>query len=198
MTKSRPSGVPVWDPSFTSIKPITSFTTMSTSTSTSSSSSFIDPTSVTGRMYPYSPYVSSTVPFFRTPYNYSISDVSLETSLLCEDPSLTRQSDAEDADINVIVGRFLKTGLLPDNVRIPEYGDFTEASDYKTSLDLVRKAEQAFALYPADIRAKFNHDVGAFLDAALDGDVPGIHPDQLRTKDADAPGASPATGGTAV
>lgn len=193
MTKSRPSGVPAWDPSSTSIKPITSFTTMSTSTSSSSSS-----TSLTDRLFPYSPYVSSTVPFFRTPYNYSISDVSLETSLLCEDPSLTRQSDAEDADINVIVGRFLKTGLLPDNVRVPQYGDFTQASDYKSSLDLVRKAEQAFALYPADIRSKFNHDVGVFLDAALAGDVPGIHPDQLRPKAADAPGASPATSGPAV
>jgi len=70
----------------------------------------------------------------------------------------------------------LKTGLLPDNVRVPQYGDFRDATDYKSSLDLVRKAEQAFSEYPADIRAQYQHDVGLFLDAALAGDVPGIAP----------------------
>lgn len=143
--------------------------------------------------------LSSTPPpplFLRTPYNYYPSAVSLETALFCDDPSLTRQDDAEDADINVIVGRFLKTGLLPENVRVPQYGDFSQASDYKSSLDQVRRAEQAFAEFPAEVRAQFNHDVGAFLDAAYAGQVSGVNLDkQTQPAAAEAPsGASVATG----
>ena len=172
--KQRPTGIPAWEsPSFDRV-PITSFSEV-TSMSSSSSSSHVDfPTSVSSSYS--SPSSSSPISptFFRTPYNFDTSSSSLESSLECLDVSLTRQDDADQADINFIVNQFLKTGELPQDVRVPQYGDFSDATDYKTSLDLVRRAEQAFGEFPADVRARFNHDVGAFLDAAYKGDVEGV------------------------
>lgn len=42
------------------------------------------------------------------------------------EPSLTDQSQAYDTDINVIVGRFLKTGAAPGTAQEPMSGDFSE------------------------------------------------------------------------
>ena len=62
--------------------------------------------------------------FFRTPYNYDRDAVSHETGLVCDDPSLAVQSDADDCDINVIVRRFGLTGTMPMSGRVPQYGAF--------------------------------------------------------------------------
>lgn len=168
------------------------FSTSLLSDVSSSTTSLVD--FDTGELY--------AIPSFRTPYNFNRDDSSIATGLACQDLSLTRQDDAEDADINVIVGRFLKTGLLPEGVSVPQYGDFLEVSDYKSSLDLVRKAEQAFASYPADIRSKYANDVGVFLDAAYAGRVPGItSPDDNQKAPSGPSGADTApaaTGGGSV
>lgn len=113
-------------------------------------------------------------PFFATPFNFDPDLHSLDNGLSCPDPSLTRQDDAEDADINVIVSRFLKTGLMPEGVSVPQFGDFRDVSDYKSALDLVRRSEAAFAQFPADVRSKYHNNVGVFLDAVYAGDVAGV------------------------
>lgn len=41
------------------------------------------------------------------------------------DPTMTEQSQARDTDINVIVGRFLKTGMAPGAPQEPQFGDFS-------------------------------------------------------------------------
>lgn len=45
------------------------------------------------------------------------------------EPTLTDQSQARDADINVIVGRYLTTGRVPAPTSQPLYGDFTETPE---------------------------------------------------------------------
>jgi len=40
------------------------------------------------------------------------------------DPTKTDQSMAHETDINVIVGRFLKTGMIPPSGKTPMYADF--------------------------------------------------------------------------
>lgn len=97
-------------------------------------------------------------PFVRNPYNYDVDQASDDAALICEDASMTVQSEAEDADINTIVKRFGLTGQLPTDVRMPVSGDFTGISDYHTAVNTVKAAQLAFMEMPADVRKRFNHD----------------------------------------
>lgn len=101
--------------------------------------------------------------FFRTGYNYDVDQASLESGLECKDPSLAQQQFAEEADINTIVNRFGLTGELPTGVRAPTYADFDEAIDYHTAMNVVVAARESFMAMPADVRARFANDPGAFV-----------------------------------
>lgn len=101
--------------------------------------------------------------FLRTPFNYDTNVVSDETGLKCEDPSLTVQSMAADADINNIVKRFGVTGTLPQSLVLPTYADYGDILDYHTAMNAIRKADEAFMELPADIRSRFDNDAGKFV-----------------------------------
>lgn len=103
----------------------------------------------------------------RSAFDYDAEAVSDSSGLLCEDDSKTVQADAEDADINVIVRRFGITHELPVNLRVPLTEEFdTLVTDYKSALDMLILADQAFLDMPADVRKRFNHDAGAFVEFA--------------------------------
>lgn len=108
------------------------------------------------------------IPFFRSPYNYDRDEVSKACVIVTDEPSLTVQSQAEDADINVMMKRFGVTGRMPENVRIPTYGDFTGVGDYQTALAAVMLAEDSFMTMPAETRARFMNDPQRFLDFCAD------------------------------
>lgn len=84
------------------------------------------------------------------------------------DPSLTNQSEKDDADINVIVRRFGITGEMPKGLRVPTYGDYSQVHDFRSALEAVERAEAEFMSMPADVRAQFDNDPGVFLDFASD------------------------------
>lgn len=100
------------------------------------------------------------VPFIRSPFNYDTNAASDESGLMCSDPSLAQQQFREDSDINTIVRRFNLTGELPSGVSVPQYGDFSQVSDYHSALNMVIAADHAFMAMPADIRARFDNDAG--------------------------------------
>lgn len=104
-------------------------------------------------------------PFFRTPYNYDVMAVSDETGLSCSDPSLAQQQFKDDADINVLVARYGLTGKMPDNPRQPSYGDFTGVSDYRSAIEAVKAADEAFMALPGPVRAEFLNDPQVYLEA---------------------------------
>lgn len=96
---------------------------------------------------------------------YDSDGVSDDTGLLCEDKSLTVQSERDDADINVIVARFGLTGTMPENVRLPTYEDFTESiTDYATALRVIQEADASFMSIPASVRSQFDNDPQKFLE----------------------------------
>lgn len=105
-----------------------------------------------------------------------MSDVTLETvyaprkvQLDCQDPSLTKQSFADECDINAILNRWQKTGIIDHiNQVAPQYIDLSAVSDYHTSLNQVVAAQESFMALPAAIRARFGNDPGAFLAFAAD------------------------------
>jgi len=76
----------------------------------------------------------------------------------------TVQASKEEADINTIVKRFGLTGTLPQNVRTPLSGDFTNAIDFRTAMDAVVAAERSFAAMPAEVRKRFGNDPAEFVD----------------------------------
>lgn len=110
----------------------------------------------------------SRVVFVRSPFNYDIDEVSRETGLYCDDPSLADQSQAEECDINVIVQRFGLTGEIPGTLITPMQGDFTEVTDYRSALEMLMEAQEAFMTLPAKVRAQFENDPHQFLEFASD------------------------------
>lgn len=107
-------------------------------------------------------------PFIRGPYNYDMHAASLESALICNDPTRTRQEFKEECDINTIVERFGITGTMPESLVTPMSGDFTEVVDYRTSLHLLMEAEQAFLQVPAAIRERFGNDPHRFVEFVSD------------------------------
>lgn len=112
--------------------------------------------------------VVALAPFLRSGFNYDRDYASRASGLLCQDPSLTQQQFAEDADINTIVRRFGITGELPTGVRAPSYGDFTGVSDFRSALAAIDAAEASFMALPAHVRATFQNDPGLFVDYCSD------------------------------
>lgn len=100
--------------------------------------------------------------FIRSPYNYDTDAVSRETGLCCSDESLAIQSAAEDCDINTIVRRFGLTGELPNDIKMPQSGDYSGVGDFQSAMNIVRQAEEQFLRVPAEIRARFDHDPQRF------------------------------------
>lgn len=96
--------------------------------------------------------------FLRAAYNYDVDEASNESGLSCQDESRAIQSAEEEANINTIVRRFGLTGQLPDNVAMPQSGDFTNIPDFHTAMNLIRKTQEEFLRVPAHIRARFGND----------------------------------------
>jgi len=84
-------------------------------------------------------------------------------------PGRTKQSFAEESNINIIMRRYEKTGILDHfNTHQGDYGDFIGAQDYHTSMNLIREAGEAFMTIPAGVRAKFENDPARFLEFVQD------------------------------
>lgn len=106
--------------------------------------------------------------FLRTPYNYDTMEASDASGLECPEPTLAQQNAKDECDINTIVRRFGLTGELPNNVRMPKYGDFTNVTTYHDAMNAVIAANESFMQLPADVRSRFNNDAGAFVDFCSD------------------------------
>lgn len=77
--------------------------------------------------------------------------------------SVTEQSHKNECDINKIIARAEKTGLLPVSLDRGTFGDFSGV-DFVTMNIKIAKAKEAFMSLPVDIRTRFGNDVGALLD----------------------------------
>lgn len=106
-----------------------------------------------------------SMPFIRSAYNYDRDEESDLSGLFCDaDERMTKDSFAEEADINVLVERFGLGAPLPVGHEAPTYLDYGDVFDYHSALNAVAKGNEAFMLMPANIRARFQNDPGAFVD----------------------------------
>lgn len=103
----------------------------------------------------------------RDRFQVSISE-SENFGLKCDDPSLTKQSDLKDSDINNILGKFVKTGILPSLKPEGVYADVSELGDYRECLEKVMKAEELFSQLPSKVRDRFSNDPESLISFCLD------------------------------
>lgn len=76
--------------------------------------------------------------------------------------SLTEQHHARSCDINSIMAKYLKTGVIDHISKYePQYGDVC-MQDYKQAQDLVARVKTEFEELPGYVRARFN-DVSHYL-----------------------------------
>jgi phage internal scaffolding protein len=77
---------------------------------------------------------------------------------------LVQQHQKEQCDINAILKKYNKTGVI-QHVKEHEgkFGDFT-GMDYQQMMQQCRSAEEVFMSLPAQERKKFNNDVAEYLD----------------------------------
>lgn len=91
-----------------------------------------------------------------------------ETGELEDNPSMAKQSFAEECDINVMLKRFGITGQMPQGLRLPEYGDYEQVVDFQTAMNIVVEARETFMEMPAHVRARFHNDPQEFLEFCAD------------------------------
>lgn len=95
---------------------------------------------------------------------YSISDRPPQVGLSFEGvDSLTKQSFVAEADINTIVSRYDKSGVLPSGERSPTFGDFTNL-DYRRIQNQIVEVNEMFASLPPELRRVHGNDPAALMD----------------------------------
>ncbi len=114
--------------------------------------------------------ISNVHGMVRSAYKYDSDAVSSATALDCGNEIVTQQCFKEECDINILLAKFAVTGQLPDNVRVPQYGDFEETFDFHSAMNVLRAAEEAFAAMPAEVRDRFGNDPGRLVEFANNPD----------------------------
>jgi len=75
----------------------------------------------------------------------------------------------DEVDINKIVAKYRKTGVITHVQRVKEkYGEFLDIFDVAGQLDKVAKANQAFDQLPSELRNKVGNSIPKFLEYIQD------------------------------
>lgn len=84
-------------------------------------------------------------------------DDKKRTMTKIEGASATDQSYKKAVDINNIVGKFMKTGILPQT-SVGKYGDFSQVPTLEEAYEAVQAAQDQFYGLPAEIRKEMDND----------------------------------------
>lgn len=83
------------------------------------------------------------------------------------EPSIVDESKRDDADLNVLVRRWMKGQAMPQFAPA-QFGDVSEAVSFQDVQERLLKVEQAFYSLPADVREHFANSAVKFADAMVD------------------------------
>lgn len=98
-----------------------------------------------------------------TPFTTAFSPKRTPT-LTFPDAGRTKQSFKAECDVNVIMQRYQKTGILDfANKHEPQYGDCTGV-EFQAGMNLVARAREMFEDLPAQVRSRFDNDPAQLLD----------------------------------
>lgn len=80
-------------------------------------------------------------------------------------PSKADESQKAACDINNIMKKYLKTGVVDHIAKsLPVFGDVSAFGDFQQSMEQIHRAEQLFGELPARARERFNNNPAEFLD----------------------------------
>lgn len=101
---------------------------------------------------------------FRKGYEpYTVEDAR-KYGYVSERPTLTEQSHKRECDINEIMLRADRDGILPNVNRAQMiFEDVSQVDDYKAIQDQLIDANNIFMSFPAKLRKKFNNDPMQFV-----------------------------------
>jgi len=87
-----------------------------------------------------------------------------------EERSRTKPEFHKDTNINVIMKKYRKTGILGDplSYRQGQYGDFTSGDDFAEAMRKLTAVQGLFNELPAHIRTRFGNDPRALVDFLVD------------------------------
>jgi len=78
--------------------------------------------------------------------------------------SLTKQSFRDECNVNTIMAKYEKTGLIDHNAKYQgRYEDVSSAPELHEALAIVQAANEAFDSLTAKVRRRFDNDPGEFL-----------------------------------
>lgn len=83
--------------------------------------------------------------------------------------SMTKQSMAQQCDINYILNQYQRTGMISHiNSMQPSFEELPSDFDYQSSLNVLQQADNTFSQLPAKIRDHFGNSPLRFLEAFND------------------------------
>jgi hypothetical protein len=77
--------------------------------------------------------------------------------------SLTKQNHRDECNINYIVNKFQKTGVITHRNKYEGNYDDVTGVDFTTSMNMVKAGESMFAELPSAERRSFNNDPAKFM-----------------------------------
>lgn len=102
---------------------------------------------------------SAYSPHVRVSFDQSIPDpITGELQV-----SMTKQSFAEESEINKILAKYEKTGVIDHVKQHGGYEDMPAGLEYQTALQMTIDAQIAFDELPAQVRREFDNDAFKFL-----------------------------------
>lgn len=101
---------------------------------------------------------------------HSRFDLPPSPSVEFTEPSITEQSHRSECNINSIMSRFMRTGVLGSDTQAREmfFGDFSDVGSFHDVQNIMADAREKFTSLPANIREAFGNDISKFLDALRD------------------------------
>lgn len=135
-------------------------------------------------------------PHLRVKFDQSIPDpITGELQV-----SMTKQSFADESQINKIMAKYEKTGLIEHVKDHSGYTNMPPPMEYQDALNLTIEAQSSFDDLPANIRREFGNDPYQFLafvedpenvdrmaELGLLGDLPDDDPDDAKPASEAAP-----------
>lgn len=82
--------------------------------------------------------------------------------------SMTQQHHVKNTNINQIMKRFERTGVLPQRVAKPLEGPLPDVENFHEAMNIVVRGRQVFESLPSAIREEFGNSPEAFLAAFQD------------------------------
>jgi phage internal scaffolding protein len=105
------------------------------------------------------------------PYNFYAGRNTASFALMFdtdEGKSRTSQEFAEDADINNIMARYVKTGTVPMYMDRNMLDGDMHVMSYHEMQNVIADANSAFASLPATVRARFENDPAKYIEFVSD------------------------------